>query len=62
MKLNVDKTYDKFSQPEIADFDMEAIIYKDVVTLDISVHNAQVVHVLEHDGGISCNSNSIFHV
>ena len=41
-------TYLELGKAKVAHFDMEAIIYQNIVTLDIPMYNAEAVHVLEH--------------
>jgi hypothetical protein len=55
-------TYLELSEAEVADLDFEVVVNEDVVTLDVSVHYAEGVHVLEHDGGVSCDSDPCLYI
>ncbi len=48
--LESEKFYFESSETEIADFDVQIIINENVVTLDVPVDYAQLMHVLEHSG------------
>lgn len=47
-------TYLEFCQPKVTNLDSKGVIYQHILTLDVSVYDAQTVHVLEGDGCISC--------
>jgi hypothetical protein len=49
-------TYLETGQSEVADFDFQIFVNQDIVTLDVSVYNAQCVHVLED----SCRGQRYF--
>ena len=52
-------TYDKLCQTKVTNFDVKARIDEDIVTLNISMNNTEVMHILEHGCCIPCNSNSL---
>jgi hypothetical protein len=43
-------TYLEPGQSEVAHFYFQVVVNQDVVALDVSMHNAQCVHVLEDSG------------
>jgi hypothetical protein len=53
-------TYCKFSKAEVADLNMEAFVNQNVVALDISVHDTQVVHIFKDSSSVKCNFEAHF--
>jgi hypothetical protein len=51
-------TYFESSEAEVADLDGEGVVDEDVVTLDISMDDAERVHVEEGAGDISSDAQS----
>ena len=51
-------TYSESGESEVADLDVEGVVDKDVVTLDISMDDAERVHVEEGAGDISSDAQS----
>ena len=54
------RTYFESCKTKITDLDIEAVIYKNIVTLYISVHNAQRMHIVEGPSNIPCNAEFYF--
>ena len=53
-------TYDKLCQTKVTNFDVKARVDEDIVTLNISMNNTEVMHVLEHRSCIPCDSDPFF--
>jgi len=51
-------TYFESGEAEVADLDGEGVVDEDVVTLDISMDDAEGVHVVEGAGDISSDAQS----
>ena len=51
-------TYFESSEAEVADLDGESVVNEDVVTFDISMDDAEGVHVVEGAGDISSDAQS----
>ena len=54
-------TYDEPCEAKVANFDIEVIVDEDVVTLDVAVHDSQVVHVQVHSGAVERDFDSRRH-
>ena len=61
MVLKKNLTYRKFREAEVANLDAQVVIDQHIVTLDVPVGDAEVVHVFEHDGGVDCDLQLLTH-
>lgn len=54
-------TYLETGEAEVTNFDFEVIIHENILRLDVSMNNAQCVHILIDSGSVQSNLESLFH-
>lgn len=55
------ETYLETGEAEVTNFNFEVIIHENILRLDVSMNNAQCVHILIDSGSVQGNLESLLH-